>query len=142
MANEQNIANFLDHLPNAFPVDTEAAWKTWTAFNQQFAGIALTAASKSNEIATTGLQETFSRLHDVTKAREEPREYVQVFTDFAQAQLELTRRTAEAYGTVLRESQAEATELLTTAGKQIIETGAENAKTVDKKPVGRSRKAA
>ena len=51
--------------------------------------------------------ETFGRLGDVTKVRDEPSEYAQAAAGYFQAQLELSRRTAEAFAGVMQKAQAD-----------------------------------
>ena len=45
--------------------------KTWATFGERLSGIALEAATRSNEIATVSAKEMIARLGDVTKLREE-----------------------------------------------------------------------
>lgn len=118
MTNVPNFATLFSSMPNGFPVDKEAGmkvWKTWASVNERFPGIVRNMATRSNEVATASAQETFAQLRDLTTGLKEPKEFAQALTTFTQAQMDRTRRSAEAFGTILKESQAEAVELFTKA---------------------------
>jgi hypothetical protein len=145
MAAEQKVSSVLDRIPNSFPMDKGAtlnAWKTWTSFNERFAGIALDTAAKSNEIAAHRAQETIAQLRDITRVYEEPGDYSQAIADFTQAQVNLTRDTMEAYAKLLQQVKDDAAELFTQAGEETAEAAEANAETAVKKTRSQARKAA
>ena len=130
MNTAQDFTKFLGQLPAGLQIDGSAAndaMKIWATFGERLSGITLEAAAKSNEIATASAKETFTRLGDVTKVRDEPSEYAQAATGYLQGQFELSRRTAEAYAGVMQKAQADTAELVGTTGQRAAEQGAAGA---------------
>ena len=145
MINAQEFTKLFPQLPVGFPVDEAAAtdaWKIWSAFGQRFSGIAFEAAAKSIAIAAGSARETFSRLGEVTRIRDEPAEYTQALNEFAQGQFELSQRTADAFAGVMKQAQDDTAELVTTTGGRFATTGAEGTATATDKAAGKTRKAA
>lgn len=145
MADTRKVTDLFARLPNGFPVDKDAAsdaWKTFASFNERFAGIAFDAASKSTDLAANSTQETISQLRDVTQVRDEPQDYVQALTDFAQAQFELSRRTAEAFGNLLQQTQTDTTELVGKTAERVSGDAAETAETAADKTAEKTKRAA
>jgi len=122
MANAQDFTSFFKDLP--FALDTGAAtdaFKTWARFNERFAGIALEAANKSNDITVATMNETFSKLRNVTKAQDDPAEYAKVLGDFNAAQADVVTKHFESLGEVAKQAQNEVSELFVSTGKQVAE---------------------
>lgn len=145
MATEQKLSNALDKLPNAFPIDkgaTMGAWKTWTSFNERFAGIAIDTATRSSEIAANTTRETLSQLRDVTKAYEDPSDYSQAMVHFAQSQVDLTRNTMQEVVKLMQQAKDDAAQLFTEAGEETVEAAEKNAKTAARKTRSQAKKAA
>jgi hypothetical protein len=144
MATEQKISSLLDRMPPAFPMDKDAtmgAWKTWTEFNERFAGIALDTAARSNEIVTNTAQETISQLREVTRVYEEPGDYGQALANFTQAQVNLTRDTMEAMMKLMQQAKDDAAQLFTKTGEETAEAAEENVKTAARKTQSQAKKA-
>ncbi len=135
MNTEQDFTKFFGQLPAGFQFDKNAATdalQTWATFGERLSGITLEAAARSNEIATTSTKETLARLGDVTKVRDEPSEYAQAAADYVQGHFELSRRTAEAFASVVQKAQTDTVELVGTAGEratQQVAAGAGSKKT-------------
>lgn len=124
MANAQDFTAFFKDAP--FTLDTKAAndaFKTWAAFNERFSGIAVEAASKSNEIVAASVKETLALLRTVTTVQDAPADYAKVVSDFGTKQGELTTKQFEALGDVAKRAQSDVTELLVTTGKKAAEEG-------------------
>lgn len=141
MTNVQDFTKFFANIPTEFTVDPKVAgdaWKIWANFGEGFSGIALQAATKSNEIAVASTREALSRFRDISKVREEPTEYAQAFSDFAQAQLDNSRRVAEAFGDVVQQAQTKATDLVTTTADRFAQTGVAVAPATRKTPAKRT----
>lgn len=145
MATEQKLSSAMDKLPHAFPIDKDAtlgAWKTWTAFNERFAGIAIDTAVRSNEIAANTTRETLSQLRDVTKVYEEPGDYSQAMMHFAQAQVDLTRNTMQEMVKMMQQAKDDAAQLFTEVRDETAEAAEENTKTAVRKTRSQAKKAA
>lgn len=143
MNTAQDFTKFFDQLPAGLQFDGSAATdalKVWAAFGERLSGITLEAATRSNEIATASAKETFDRLGDLTKVREEPAEYAQATAGYVQGQFELSRRTTEAFAGVMQKAQADTVELIGTAGERATEPRAAVAS--DATPKKRASKAA
>ena len=130
MNTAQDFTKLFGQIPAGFQLDGSAAtdaMKTWATFGERFSGIAIEAATRSTEIATASATETFGRLGDVTRVRDEPSEYPQAAAGYFQAQFELSRRTAEAFGAVMQKAQADTVELVGTTGERATEQAAAGA---------------
>lgn len=144
MNTAQDFTKFFDQLPAGLQFDGSAttdALKIWTTFGERLSGITLEAAAKSNEIATASAKETFARLGDVTKVRDEPSQYAQTAAVYFQAQFELSRRTAEAFFGVMQKAQADTVELIGTTGERATEQGAAAAASKATKTAAKSKQA-
>lgn len=130
MNTAQDFTKLFGQIPAGFQLDGAAtdAMKTWATFGERLSGIAIEAATKSTEIATASATETFGRLADAAKVRDEPSEYTQAAAGYFQAQFELSRRTAEAFAGVMQKAQADTVELVGTAGERATEQAAAGAK--------------
>ncbi len=130
MNTAQDFTKFFGQLPTGLQLDGNAATdalKVWATFGERLSGITLEAATRSNEIATASAKETFDRLGDVTKVREEPAEYAQAAAGYVQGQFALSRRTAEALAGVMQKAKADTVEFVGTAGERAAEQGAASA---------------
>ena len=126
MNTAQDFTKFFRQLPTGLQLDGSAAtdaMKIWGTFGERLSGIALEAATRSNEIATASATETFARVGDVTKVRDEPSEYAQTAAGYFQGQFELSRRTAEAFAGVVQKAQADTVELVGTTGQRATDQG-------------------
>ncbi|MBM9593394.1 hypothetical protein [Roseitranquillus sediminis] len=127
MTNPQDFTELFAKLNPGFANGPAAdVWKTWATFGERFSNIAIEAASKSNEIASASTNETIARLRDVTTVRDEPADYAQAVAAFSQAQIELSRRTAEAFGGVVKQAQTDTAELFTATGERVAQSVAAN----------------
>ncbi len=135
----------LNDFTKAFAVDPktfEDGFKTWASFGEQVSGITLDAAAKSNAIATQSAEETIANLRDVTVVRDDPAAYGLAFADFAQKQVELALRTAQAFGGIVRNAQQSTGELMSKAAEQATGTAAANVNRATRKTASAAKNAA
>ncbi len=135
----------LNDFTKTFAIDPKTiqnGFKTWAGFGEQMSSITLNAAAKSNEIAAKGAQEAFANLRDVAVVRDEPAAYGQAFAEFAQKQMQLALRTAEAFGGVAKAAQTDTGELVSKAGEQAAGSIAANTNATARKTRAAAKKAA
>ena len=108
----------------AFPVDASAfedAFKTSATLNEKLSAVALTAAEKSTDISSKWAQDTFAKLAEMSKAKEEPADYAKAMTDFASAFSESAAEHMAAFAEVAKKAQMDTVELMMAAGKDLSE---------------------
>ena len=145
MNTAQDFTKFFGQIPAGFQFDGSAAtdaMKIWATFGERLSGIALEAATSSNEIATASAKETFARLGDATKLREEPSEYAQAAANFAQGQFELSRRTAEAFVGIMQRANSDTVALVAATGQSTTDQGAAGAASNATMPAAKTKRAA
>ena len=127
----------------AFPVDTKAfeeAFKTSATLNEKLSGVALTAAEKSTEISNKWAQDTFAKLAEMSKAKDEPADYAKAVTDFASAYSESAAEHMAAFAEVAKKMQMDTVELMMAAGKDFSEDAQAAAKKFTKDATAAAKK--
>lgn len=127
-------AKFKDAM-TAFPIDAsaaEGALKSCAELNEKISTVALTAVGKSAAIAQQWTQQSLKSLSDVTKAKPEPTDYMQVMTDFAAGFSKAATEHMTAFAENAKQAQTETLELFMAAGKNFSEEATSAAKTATK----------
>lgn len=124
MAKTQDFTKVMQDMMQAFPVDMTAmknSFKTQAALAEKMSKVALEAAEKSTEISSKWAKETFVKVADVTKAKEEVTDYTKAMTDFASVAAEMAAENLAAFAEVAKKVQMETVELMLAAGKDLSE---------------------
>ena len=118
MATKQNTKSAAHDIQSLFNVNGyEDVFKTWAQNAESVIAIATDSATRSTDIASESAKEAFSNLREVSQVREQPADYGKAYSDFAQKQMDLFMRTAQAMSDVGQKTGTETTELATKAGE-------------------------
>ena len=93
--------------------------KTWASMNERMTSIFVEAGTRSVDIMSEKTKEALSNLREVTQVRDEPAEYTQAYSDFAQKQVDLLKSVAEEVGKVTQQVGTETKELASEAGQEL-----------------------
>ena len=116
----QNSKSAATDIQNLFdPQGYQDVFKTWAHMKERVAGMLVDAASRITEIASGTTQDALSNIREVNQVRDEPAEYGQAVSDFAQKQMDLFMRTTQAYADVSQKTASQASELASEAGQKI-----------------------
>ena len=121
MANTDYAQMVKDAMSN-FPVDTssfENLAKSQAALAEKMSSVAIEAAQKSTDLSAKWMQETLSKLSNVTTSKSEPSDYAKAMTDFVTASAESAAEHMAAFADVAKRVQTETLELLMAAGKDM-----------------------
>lgn len=100
--------------------------KTWASMNERLTAIVAEAGTRSIDVMSTTAKEALSNLTEATQVREELADYGRAYSDFAQKQMELLKRSAQEIGDVTKAAGTETTELAKKAGEELSDKVAEN----------------
>ena len=109
------------------PQGYHTGFKTLASANERMTSIAIEAGTQSTDIASDAAKEAFSNIRDWAQVRDEPADYGKAYSDFAQKQMNLFMRTAQAYANVTQKAGSETTDLASKAGEEIANKAAANA---------------
>lgn len=121
MAKSDSTALFPE-IPNLFDAGAfRDRSKAWAGFGSRLSGLTFDSMSKSTDIATAASKEAISNLRFITTVRDDASDYAKAWSGFVQGQMDLTRRTAEAFFDLAQKAGTEASELASEAGGSAIE---------------------
>lgn len=129
MTNE--FTKTMQDMMGAFPMDTSAmqdAFKTQAQLAERLSRVALDAAEQSTEISSSWTKDTLGKMRDATAFKDEPADYSKAVTELASAQAETTAETMARFAEVAKKLQMETVELMLSAGKEMAEDSAEQAR--------------
>lgn len=124
MTQQQDFTAMMKDMMGSFSIDTSAmteAFKTTASLNEKLAAAAIDAVEKSSDISGKWTKDTLTKLADMSKAKQEPSDYVKAMTDFTSAQAETASEHASAFAEVAKKLQMETVEIMMAAGKDISE---------------------
>ena len=124
------------------PQGYQDVFKTWARMNERFTGLMVDAAARTTDISHETTQEALSNLRDASQVRDEPAEYGQAYSEFAQKQMDLFMRTAQSLAEVTQKTASDATDLASEAGQQIGDKAAANTQGAADKAGSAAKKAA
>lgn len=128
MAKTDTTANVFKDIPNVLETGAlRDGFRAWASFGSRLSGLTLDVASKSTDITTEASMETISNLRNITTVRDDASDYAKVYSGFMQTQLDLSRRTAEAFFGLAQKAGTDASELVSEAGDSLTGTATANA---------------
>lgn len=140
---KQSTKSAATDMQNLFdPQGYQDIFRTWAETNERLTTIATETATRSTDIASESAKEAFSNLREASRVREQPAEYGQAMADFAQKQMDLFMRTAQAMSDAGQKAGAEAKELATKASEDMGNKAAANAQGAADKATSAAKKAA
>lgn len=122
--NTQTAANQIQSLFNM--QGNQDVFKTWASMNERLTAIVAEAGTRSIDIMSTTAKEALSNLTEATQVREEMADYGKAYSDLAQKQMDLLKRSAQEIGEVTKEAGTETTELAKKAGEELSDNVAAN----------------
>ena len=124
MANTPDFPQMLKDMMGNFPVDTssvENLAKSQAALAERMSAVAIEAAQKSTELSAKWMQDSLSKLSNVTAVKAEPADYAKSVTDFMSNSAEAAAENMAAFAEIAKRVQTETLELLMAAGKDMNE---------------------
>lgn len=115
--NTETAANQIQSLFNM--QSNQDVLKTWASMNERLTAIAAEAGTRSIDIMSTTAKEALSNLTEATQVREELADYGKAYSDLAQKQMDLLKRSAQEIGDVTKGAGTETTELAKKAGEEL-----------------------
>lgn len=109
---------------SSFPVDTSALGnlaKSQAALAEKLTSLAIEAAQRSTDLSARWVQDTLSKLPDVTRAQAEPADYAKAASDFMSGSANSAAENLAAFAEIARKLQAETLAVLLSAGKDMSE---------------------
>lgn len=100
----------------------------WANMNERMTAIFVKTSTRSIEIVSNTTKEALSNLGEAVQVRENAADYTKAYSDFAQKQVELLKRTAQEVGDLTKQAGTETKELATEAGEELSSKVAANAK--------------
>ena len=128
----------------AFPIDTKAfedAFKTQSTLAEKLSAVSIDAAQKSTDLSAKWVQETLTKMTDMTKAKAEPADYAKAMTDFASTTAEAAAEHMAAFAEIAKKVQTETMELMMAAGKDMTEDMTAAAKKATEEVTAAAKKA-
>ena len=143
-AKTQDFATMMKDMMGAFPVDTKAmedAFKTQSTLAEKLSAVSIDAAQKSTDLSAKWVQETLTKMTDMTKAKAEPADYAKAMTDFASTTAEAAAEHMAAFAEIAKKVQTETMELMMAAGKDMTEDMTAAAKKATEEVTAAAKKA-
>ena len=143
-AKTQDMTAMMKDLMGAFPVDTKAmeeAFKTQTTLAEKLSAVSIDAAGKSTELSAKWMQDTLSKLTEMSKAKAEPADYAKAMTDFASTSAESAAEHMAAFAEIAKKVQTETMELMLAAGKDMSDDVTKAAKKATDEMTAAAKKA-
>lgn len=119
-----DYAQMMKDMMSNFPVDTssfENLAKSQAALAEKMSSVAIEAAQKSTDLSAKWMQDTLSKLSNMTTAKAEPADYAKAMTDFVSSSAESTAEHMAAFAEIAKRVQTETLELMLAAGKDMSE---------------------
>ncbi|MFD2739624.1 phasin family protein [Sulfitobacter aestuarii] len=101
------------------PKSSHELFKTMASMNERMTAIFVEAGTRSVEIMTATAKQSLSNLSEVAQVREEPADYAKAYSEFAQKQMDLLKRSAQDIGEVTQEAGTETQELTSELGEEV-----------------------
>ena len=124
MANNPDFQQMVKDMMGNFPVDTssvENLAKSQAALAERMSAVAIEAAQKSTELSAKWMQDSLSKLSNVTAAKAEPADYAKSVTEYMSNSAESAAEHMAAFAEIAKRVQTETLELLMAAGKDMSE---------------------
>lgn len=139
----QNAKSATKDIQNLFdPQGYQNVFETWAGTNERLAQVAVEAGTRSTDIFSDAAKEALANVREFSQVRDEPAEYGRVYSDFVQKQTELFMRTAQCFAVVTQKASSETSELASSAGQDLSDKVAANAKGATQKASSAANKAA
>ena len=117
---DQNIEAAANQIQNLFrPLGNQDLLKTLASMNERVTAIIVEAGTRSIDIMSETTKEALSNLSEATQVRDELADYSKAYSEFAQKQMDLLKRSAQEIGEVARMAGTETTELTSNAGEEL-----------------------
>ena len=117
---DQNIEAAANQMQNLFrPLGNQDMLKTFANMNERITAIIVEAGTRSIDIMSETTKESLSNLSEATQVRDELADYSKAYSEFAQKQMDLLKRSAQEIGEVARMAGTETTELTSNAGEEL-----------------------
>lgn len=116
--------------------------KTWASINERMASILVEAGTRSVDIMSEKTKESLSNLREVAQVRDEPAEYGQAYSEFAQKQMDLLKSVAQEVSEVTQQVGSETKELASGAGQELTDKITGNVKEATDKVASNAESAA
>ncbi|MGY3436431.1 MULTISPECIES: phasin family protein [unclassified Marinovum] len=116
----QNTQTAMFDIQNLFnPKGSQDLFKSVASMNERMTAIFVEAGTRSVEIMTATTKQSLSNLSEVAQVREEPAEYTKAYSEFAQKQMDLLKRSAQEVGEVNQKAGTETQELISEVGEEV-----------------------
>ena len=130
----QNTQTAMFDIQNLFnPKGSQDLFKTMASMNERMTAIFVEAGTRSVEIMTATTKPSLSNLSEVAQVHEEPAEYTKAYSEFAQKQMDLLKRSAQEVGEVNQKAGTETQELISEVGEEVNGKVAASAKEATEK---------
>ncbi|MBP1804748.1 phasin family protein [Rubellimicrobium aerolatum] len=119
-----DYAQMMKDMMSNYPVDTssmENLAKSQAALAEKMSAVAIEAAQKSTDLSARWMQDTLSKLSNVTTVKSEPADYAKAVTDFMTTSAEAAAEHVAAFAEIAKRVQTETLELMMAAGKDMSE---------------------
>lgn len=136
----KSAANDIQSLFN--PKGAQDVVKMWAGINERMTAIFVEAGTKSVEIMSDTTKEALSNLGEATQVRDDASAYAKAYGDFAQKQVELLKRTAQAVGDLAQKAGSDAQGLASDAGQELSSKVAADVKDASEKVASLGKEAA
>lgn len=101
------------------PKGSQELFKTMASMNERMTAIFVEAGTRSVEIMTATTKQSLSNLSEVAQVREELADYTKAYSEFAQKQMDLLKRSAQEVGEVTQKAGTETQELTSEVGEEV-----------------------
>lgn len=122
----ESVANQIQSLFN--PQGNQDVFKTLARMSENMTAIVVEAGTRSTDIMSNATKEAFSNLGEAAQVRDEPADYSKAYSDFAQKQMDILTRAAQAVGEVTQKAGTDTKELASRAGEEMSDKVAETGK--------------
>ena len=138
----QNTQTAMFDIQSLFdPKGSQDLFETMASMNERMTAIFVDAGTRSVEIMTATTKQSLSNLRDVAQVREEPADYAKAYSEFAQKQMDLLKRSAQDVGEVTQKAGTETQELTSEVGEEVNGKVAASAKEAGEKFTANAKEA-